>query len=174
MINYQWYYNPIPSDPLQHPCRIGYDVLVLKKYRFHVQHTQSTAATLRIFSSRSANDFCSSMLLVMNYIIKLSEYTDALIDDATANGALSEQDADNEYTQEIGRVSRLCADYESLYMNFEQLKRKWRIALSIYFSQLNGKLNEGQRFNLILLINTYIAKKIATKKIATKKHEQSV
>jgi len=32
---------------------------------------------------------------------KVSAYGDALIDEATANGALAEQGADNEYTREI-------------------------------------------------------------------------
>jgi predicted XRE-type DNA-binding protein len=62
---------------------------------------------------------------------QVSEYTDALIEEATANGALSEQNADNDYTREIGRVGRLCADYESLYMKFEQLKFKSPLVVSI-------------------------------------------
>ena len=62
---------------------------------------------------------------------QVSEYTDALIDEATVNGALSEQDADNDYTREIGRVGRMCADYESLYMKFEQLKFKSPLVVSI-------------------------------------------
>jgi len=62
---------------------------------------------------------------------QISEYTDALIDEATVNGALSEQDADNDYTREIGRVGRMCADYESLHMKFEQLKFKSPLVVSI-------------------------------------------
>ena len=62
---------------------------------------------------------------------QVSEYTDALIDEATAAGALSEQDADNDYTREIGRVGRMCADYESLYMKFEKLKFKSPLVVSI-------------------------------------------
>jgi len=62
---------------------------------------------------------------------QVSEYADALIDEATANGALSEQDADNDYTREIGRVGRMCADYESLFMKFEQLKFKSPLVISI-------------------------------------------
>jgi len=62
---------------------------------------------------------------------QVSEYTDALINEATVNGALSEQDADNDYTREIGRVGRMCADYESLHMKFEQLKFKSPLVVSI-------------------------------------------
>jgi len=51
-------------------------------------------------------------------------YVDNLINEATANVALDEQGADNEYTREIGRVGNMCADYESTYMTFKYLKFK--------------------------------------------------
>ena len=51
-------------------------------------------------------------------------YVDNLINEATANGALDEQGANNEYTREIGRVGNMCADYESAYMTFKYLKFK--------------------------------------------------
>ena len=62
---------------------------------------------------------------------EVSEYTDALINEATENGALVDPNADNEYTREIGRLGRMCADYESLYMKFEQLKFKSPLVVSI-------------------------------------------
>ncbi|MDR0546185.1 MAG: helix-turn-helix transcriptional regulator [Dysgonamonadaceae bacterium] len=62
---------------------------------------------------------------------KVSAYGDALIDKATANGALAEHDADNEYTREIGRVGNLCADYESVHMTFEHLKFKSPLVIGI-------------------------------------------
>jgi predicted XRE-type DNA-binding protein len=62
---------------------------------------------------------------------QVSEYTDALIDEATVNGSLKEQAANNEYALEIGRVGRICADYESLYMKFEHLKFKSPLVISI-------------------------------------------
>ena len=49
-------------------------------------------------------------------------YVDNLINEATANGSLDEQGADNEYTREIGRIGNMCADYESTYMTFKHLK----------------------------------------------------
>ena len=55
---------------------------------------------------------------------KISAYGDALIDEATANGALAEPDANNEYTREIGRVGCMCADYEDAYMTFQCLTFK--------------------------------------------------
>ena len=51
-------------------------------------------------------------------------YVDNLVNEATANGALDEQGADNEYTREIGRAGNICADYESAYMTFKYLKFK--------------------------------------------------
>jgi len=55
---------------------------------------------------------------------EIAEYEENLIQEATANGALAEQGADNEYTREIGRVGNMCADYESAYMTFKCLKFK--------------------------------------------------
>jgi len=49
----------------------------------------------------------------------LLSYLESLIQTATQNGFLSEQNADNEYTREIGRLSRLCANYENEFMTFE-------------------------------------------------------
>ena len=42
-----------------------------------------------------------------------------LIQTATQKGYLFEQNADNEYTREIGRLSRMCARYENEFMTFE-------------------------------------------------------
>jgi len=61
----------------------------------------------------------------------MSEYEENLINEATANGALDEQGADNEYTREIGRVGVMCADYESTYMTFKYLKFKSPLVLYI-------------------------------------------
>ena len=54
----------------------------------------------------------------------VAAYEEELLREATDNGALSEQGADNEYTREIGRVGVMCADYETNYMTFEVLKFK--------------------------------------------------
>jgi len=62
---------------------------------------------------------------------KVSAYGDALIDEATANGAFADPDADNEYTREVGRVGVMCADYESAYMTFKCLKFKSPLVRSI-------------------------------------------
>jgi hypothetical protein len=62
---------------------------------------------------------------------EIAEYEEYLIREATANGALAEQDADNEYTREIRRLGSLLADYESIYMTFKQLKFKSPLAVGI-------------------------------------------
>ena len=49
----------------------------------------------------------------------LLSYLEMLIQAATQKGYLSEQNADNEYTREIGRVARLCARYENEFMTFD-------------------------------------------------------
>jgi len=60
---------------------------------------------------------------------EISAYTDALIDEATANGALDKQEADNEYTREIGRVANLCAEYEDKYLQFKHITVRGRSPL---------------------------------------------
>jgi len=49
----------------------------------------------------------------------LLNHLESLIQTATQEGYLSEQNADNEYTREIGRLSRLCAHYENEFMTFD-------------------------------------------------------
>jgi hypothetical protein len=68
---------------------------------------------------------------------KVSAYADALIDEATANGFLDEQGADNEYTREIGRVSNLCAEYEDNKMQFEHIIVRGRSPLGQALPQLH-------------------------------------
>jgi len=51
-------------------------------------------------------------------------YVMQLINEATANGSLSDPEADNEYIREIGRIGHLCADYEDTKMEFKHLVRK--------------------------------------------------
>jgi len=62
---------------------------------------------------------------------ELSAYTDALIAEATANGSLAEQNANNEYTQEISRVGKMCSDFESMYLKSEVLTFKSPLVVSI-------------------------------------------
>jgi len=63
------------------------------------------------------------------------EYDDALsyvmllISEATAIGALSDPEADNEYIQEIGRVGHLCADYEDNKVEFKHIAKKKSIGV---------------------------------------------
>ena len=76
-------------------------------------------------------------------------YVNALIDEATANGSLDEQYADNEYTREIGRVGGMCADYENKYIVFEHIKVKSPLVISI--EKEMEKRNIKQRQTALLL-----------------------
>jgi len=80
---------------------------------------------------------------------KVSAYGDALIDEATANGALAEQDADNEYTREIGRVGVMCADYESAYMTFEYLKFKSPLVIGIQKGRATRSLKRREAAEML-------------------------
>lgn len=71
-------------------------------------------------------------------------YVDALINEATVNGYLSEPDADNEYTREIGRVGGMCADYESLYYKAKSLKFKSPLIASIEEAMNKRSLKQRQ------------------------------
>ena len=55
---------------------------------------------------------------------KLMSHVEKLIAEATEIGALDDPEADNEHTREIGRLSRLGADYENEYIQFEHIKVK--------------------------------------------------
>jgi len=80
---------------------------------------------------------------------KITEYTEALINEATTNGSLEEQGADNEYTKEIGRVGSMCADYESRYMKFEQLKFKSPLVVSIEKEMEKRQIKQRQTAELL-------------------------
>lgn len=53
-----------------------------------------------------------------------SKYLDEIVDFATRNGYFKDPEADNEYTREFGRIAGMCADYESIYMEFNYLRVK--------------------------------------------------
>jgi predicted XRE-type DNA-binding protein len=80
---------------------------------------------------------------------KISEYCDDLIDEATANGYLEKQGADNEYTREIGRVGRLCADYETYFMTFKNIKFKTPLVHSIESELAKRSLKQRQAAELL-------------------------
>ena len=76
-------------------------------------------------------------------------YVDSLINEATANGALDEQGADNEYTREIGRMGNMCADYESAYMTFKHLKFKSPLVAGIERELLNRSLKQREAAEML-------------------------
>ena len=76
-------------------------------------------------------------------------YVDCLINEATANGALDEQGADNEYTREIGRVGNMCADYESAYMTFKHLKFRSPLVVCIKKELANRSLKQREAAEIL-------------------------
>ena|GEM_PF-441440 len=80
---------------------------------------------------------------------KISAYTDILINEATLNGMLSVSGVDNEYTREISRVGRLCADYESLYYKSKALKFKSPLVITIEKELYKRQLKQRQAAELL-------------------------
>lgn len=80
---------------------------------------------------------------------KAKTYVNALIDEATQNGSLSDPEADNEYTRKIGRVGAMCADYENNYMKFEHLKVKSPLILEIEKEMQKRSIKQRQAAELL-------------------------
>ena len=80
---------------------------------------------------------------------QISAYGNALIDEATANDSLEEQDANNEYVREIGRVGAICADYESTYMTFKHLKFKSPLVIGIEKELENRSLKQREAAEML-------------------------
>ncbi len=80
---------------------------------------------------------------------KVRGYYDELINYATQNGYLRELDADNDYTREIGRIGIMIADYESLFMEFKNLKFKSPLIISIEKEMQKKSLNQRQTAELL-------------------------
>lgn len=76
-------------------------------------------------------------------------YMNELIEQATRKGYLSSPENNNEYTQEIGRIGNMCADYESIYMRFKNLKVKNPLVLSIENQMKKKALNLRQAAELL-------------------------
>lgn len=76
-------------------------------------------------------------------------YFEDLIHYATFNGFLKEQDVDNEYTREMGRIAGMLADYESIYMTFENIQVKNPLLVSIEKEMKKNKLNQRQTAELL-------------------------
>jgi len=80
---------------------------------------------------------------------KAKAYLNSLIDYATVNGYLSNPEADNEYTHEIGRIGVMCADYESMCINYKHLKVKSPLIVSIEKEMRKKELNQRQTAELL-------------------------
>ena len=76
-------------------------------------------------------------------------YMNELIDYATRKGYLSDPENDNEYAREIGRIGIMCADYESIFMKFKNLKVKNPLLISIENQMKKKALNQRQTAELL-------------------------
>ena len=80
---------------------------------------------------------------------RVRAYFENLIHFATRHGFLAEQDADNEYTREMGRIAGMLADYESIYIKFSNLKVKNPLLITIEKEMKKMKLNQRQTAELL-------------------------
>ncbi|MDH6303894.1 HTH-type transcriptional regulator/antitoxin HigA [Parabacteroides sp. PF5-5] len=80
---------------------------------------------------------------------KVKAYVNTLIDEATANGALTTQGADNDYTHEIGHLGALCADYENHYITYKNIKVKSPLLISIENEMEKRSINQRQAAELL-------------------------
>jgi DNA-binding helix-turn-helix protein len=80
---------------------------------------------------------------------EIKAYVNALIDEATKNGSLSDPEADNEYTREIGKLAGICANYENNHMKFEYIKVKSPLILEIEKEMEKRAIKQRQAANLL-------------------------
>ncbi len=78
----------------------------------------------------------------MKYLDEIEQY-------ATKNGFLADQYANNEYTQEMGRISEMLADFESIYMDLSPLKVKNPLLISIEKEMQKRQLKQRQTAELL-------------------------
>ncbi|MGN6249768.1 MAG: helix-turn-helix domain-containing protein [Ginsengibacter sp.] len=76
-------------------------------------------------------------------------YMNELINYATRKGFLESSENNNEYTKEIARIGKLCADFESIYMDLRPLKVKSPLVLSIEKQMKKKSLNQRQAAALL-------------------------
>lgn len=80
---------------------------------------------------------------------KVNTYLENLISEATEKGFLADQNANNDYTKEISRIGSMCADFESINGNFENLKVKNPLLISIEKEMQKRHLKQRQTAELL-------------------------
>lgn len=106
---------------------------------------------------------------------QVNEYSEELITYATENGYLAEKNAANKYTQEIGRIGILLADYESLNFDFKVLRVKNPLLITIEKEMRKKELTQRKTAELLeIKENTFSqilsGKRNITMKLAKKLH----
>ena len=79
----------------------------------------------------------------------VSAYVDCLIEEATVNGLLEEQNPANEYIREIARLGRLCADYEANHMHFKHVEFKSPLLICIEKELAKRSIKQRQAASLL-------------------------
>lgn len=80
---------------------------------------------------------------------KAMKYLNEVVDYATKNVFLADQNANNEYTQEMGRIGEMLADYESIYIDLAPLKVKNPLLISIEKEMQKRHLKQRQTAELL-------------------------
>ncbi len=110
-----------------------------------------------------------------NTFDQINEYSEKLITFATENGYLTQQNADNDYTKELGRIGVLLADYESINYDFKVLKVKNPLLVTIEKEMRKQELTQRKTAELLeIKENTFSqilsGKRNITMKLAKKLH----
>ena len=106
---------------------------------------------------------------------EVNGYLEELINFATENGYLAEPNAENEYTKEISRIGVMLADYESLNSDFQVLKVKNPLLITIEKEMRKQELTQRKTAELLeIKENTFSqilsGKRNITMKLAKKLH----
>lgn len=108
---------------------------------------------------------------------EVMKYLNEVVDYATKNGYFAEQDANNEYTDEFGRIAEMTAEYESRFMDLSPLKFKSPLIITIEKEMQKKNLNQRQTAELLeIKENTFsqvmTGKRNVSMKLAKKLYEK--
>lgn len=80
---------------------------------------------------------------------QVKAYSEKLLKYATVNGYLANPESDNEFTRELGRIGIMLADYESIYTDFELLKVKNPLLVTIEKEMRKKGLNQRKTAEIL-------------------------
>ncbi len=77
------------------------------------------------------------------------KYLNEIVKEGTQKGYFKDPEADNKYTREFGRIGRMTADYERIYMEFKHLRVKNPLLIKIENELKKQALNQRQAAELL-------------------------